>query len=338
MKQSWLKPALFSFGFAILGSILILFASALTANRYIEPETGTLANGASSIVDDSAANGGAVLFQAPIVGAQPVWQDTFDATLDMTTQSHTGVWRPNDFWQNINRGYRDFAGTSWNLNPNETPGHNPFTISDGVLRITSKRTPAELNSVIQASMVAQEQYGSVPAWAGGMLITNKDVRTFSNGYYEFRVRFPNVGKGMFPALWFYSADGNLNPGKEGAEIDLLEIFGHQDGSIVNSGMHFLASNNVQVRNHFSGSVTGDTMGWHTYALDWQATYLRFYKDDVMYAEATGEDAAWFNGIQMGIRMNYAMDASWFGANASNGTTPNPLYMDIDYVKYYNQKP
>jgi hypothetical protein len=36
---------------------------------------------------------------------------------------------------------------------------------------------------------------------------------------------------------------------------------------------------------------------------------------------------------MGIRLNYAMDASWF-TTPSDGTTPDPLTMDVDWVKVY----
>jgi len=34
-----------------------------------------------------------------------------------------------------------------------------------------------------------------------------------------------------------------------------------------------------------------------------------------------------------------MDAPWFGSGlSSDGTTPSPMTMDIDYVRVYNTKP
>lgn len=325
--------------FAFSGLYLLLRSSAATSNLSLEPEQGTITSPATIFTESGASNGSYVNFLAPATPpASLIWQDTFDSSLDLSTATRTGAWRPNDFWQDINKGYRDFAGSSWNLNPNETPAYSPFSISSGILSIKAQRTPATLNSTIAASMAAQQQSGSVPAWSGGILITDKRQRTFGYGYYEFKARFPTPGKGMFPALWLYSADGTLNPGKEGAEIDILEIFGYADGTHVDSTVHFLASNNVRARASFNSSIVGDTASWHTYALDWQPTYMRFYKDNALYAEMTGDDAAWYNGVRMGIRMNYAMDAPWFGVNASDATTPSPLSMDIDYIKVYTSKP
>ena len=331
MHKRLLRPGLFVVGFAIIATILIFLVSAATLQQVVEPEDGVMSGNASLQTEDGVTS---VLFQAPQQPqTQLIWQDTFDTSLDLTTDTHAGAWRPNDFWQSINRGYRDFAGTNWNLNPNETPGYNPFSVSGGVLRITSQRTPTALNATIAASMAAQQQSGAVPAWSGGMLITNKNLRTFGYGYYEFRTRFPTPGKGMFPALWLYSADGTFNPGKEGAEIDILEIFGHANGAIVDTTIQYPDGSSS-----FNGQISGDTTGWHTYALDWQQNYMRFYKDDVLYAEADAAHAAWYNGVKMGIRINYAMDAPWFGARASDASTPSPLAMEVDYVKVYDRKP
>ena len=268
-----------------------------------------------------------------------IWSDEF-TTLDLTTSTHVGMWRANDFWQNINRGYRDFAGSSWNLNPNETPGHNPFSITGGALKITATPTPAALNSTIAASMAAQGISGSVPSWSGGMLITNQDLVQFRYGYFEIRVKFPEHGPGMFPAIWFYGTGNGGNPAsKARAEIDMFEIFGDPNGQQWHTGVHFTNSDGNPVRPSVgiaSGSI--DTTQWHTYALDWQPTYMRFYIDGQLKGQITGADAAWFD-TKMSLRINYATDASWFPASnrTTAGSTPL-LSMLIDYIRVYDQKP
>lgn len=269
---------------------------------------------------------------------EPDWAEEFDS-LDMTTSSHTGVWRPNDFWQNIDRGYEDFAGTSWNANPNETAVDiDPFSISSSVLTITCQSTPSESSAAIAASMAAQGQSGGVPAWTGGILMTNRDLRSFLYGYFEVKARFADVGQGMFPAIWLYSALEGSDPDNKGsAEIDIFEIFGHASGSPVNITLH-KRNNSGSGTTVDVDSYAVDATEWHTYALDWQPTYMRFYLDGVLKAEVTGADAEWFS-VPMSLRLNYSMNAGWFpSGQQSDGTTPDPLTMEIDYVRYWETMP
>ncbi|PLS81095.1 hypothetical protein CYG49_03130, partial [Candidatus Saccharibacteria bacterium] len=231
------------------------------------------------------------------------------------------------------------------LNPNETidgAKRSAFSIAGSVLTIGSIRTPASWETDIAASMAAQGQSGAVPAWSGGILITNRDIKKFLYGYFEIRARWPNPGKGMFPALWFYATDGSGDPkNKGGAEIDLFEIFGFSTGQPWDITLHYRDNNNISVRPsvHVTAQTqNNDTTDWHTYALDWQPTYLRFYKDNVLVAEITGEDATWFD-TTMDIRLNYSMDASWFPADRlSDSSTPDPLLMEVDYVRQWATKP
>jgi hypothetical protein len=261
--------------------------------------------------------------------AHLLFSDEFDTFNFASATNANGFWRPNDFWQSISSGgYKDFAGTSWNINPNNPTfaPYNPFSVSNSILTITCTRTPTALVSAIQAEMTAQGIPGAVPAWCGGMLIQNPAVRKFKYGYFEFRARWPNPGKGMFPALWFYSTDGGADPqGKSWSEIDLLEIFGVSN--TWSTSLHGGTGYTI-------GTKTQDTTDWHTYALDWQPTYLKVYRDDVLVYTVTGADAEWFNAT-MGIRLNYAMDASWFGANTSDSNTPDNLTMQVDYVRVYD---
>lgn len=277
----------------------------------------------------------------------PVWAEEFD-TLDLVTSANTaGRWRPNDVWQNINSGYQDFSGNSWNLNPNQNLAGAPraaWSIANSILTITSQRTP----SAWEADIVAANGGNPAPPWCGGILITNTSqaVNRFGYGYYAIRARWPTAGRGMFPALWFFAANGQ-NIGKERAEIDLLEIFGHSSGQPWSATLHQKKDPDGSPA---TGATTGDgqvavgtfntdTAAWHVYGLDWTANYLRFYKDDVMVAEITGANATFFNGVTMSIRLNYSMDAGWFPTGQkSDGTTPSSLTMEVDYIRAWASKP
>src|SRR5262249_13635732 len=158
-----------------------------------------------------------------------------------------------------------------------------FSTSGSVLTITSRHNDPSLYSAMDAEMLSQGIPQPRPNWLGGMLVNNVDVQSFTYGYFEAKLRWPNPGKGMFPAWWLYNARGGP---KTNAEIDILEIFGDAGGKFSTSCHGSLSAT--------LATETGDTTSWHTYGLDWQPSYLRFNKDRVQYFELTGPNAEWFD--------------------------------------------
>jgi hypothetical protein len=295
---------------------------------------------ASSVGSASAVQGGA---------ATLIWSDEFDVYPSVASNSTggnsdaTSNWRYDAIWQDPNKGYRDFAGTNWNINPNDPAyaGYNPFSVSGSVLTIQSFRTPPALTAQIRADLDAQGNTGlAVPAWCGGFLQTNSKKRKFVYCYIEYKARFANPGKGMFPAMWTYSSDLGSDPqGKGAAEVDVFELFGQPNS--VNTSLHMAGSSySPGVGYGVPGSpFSEDTSGWHTYGYDRQPGYLKFYYDGVLTCAITSSDATWFNNVNMDIIINFAMDASWFGSGlTSDGTTPSPMNMEVDYVRVYTSKP
>ncbi|MGY1840833.1 MULTISPECIES: family 16 glycosylhydrolase [unclassified Modestobacter] len=284
----------------------------------------------------------------------PTWSEEFDS-LDLASSAHPGgFWRANDTWQPVDAGHAAFDGSrpaTWFLNPNQRLAgefRSPFSVSDGVLSITAQRTPAEWATDIAA--VNTQNPGHAPPWSGGLLISNTarpDAR-FGHGYYEIRMRAPVPAKGGWPALWLFAASG-LNPGKENAEIDLLEVFGHASGQPWSVTVHEKAYARGAIA-PAAGATTADgqvdvahvmtdTTDWHTYGLDWQKGHLRFYQDGRQVAEVTGSDAAFFDDVTMSIRLDYAVDASWFPAGQrSDASTPDVLSMQVDHIRRWDTKP
>lgn len=303
------------------------------------------ANGDTRLVDGRVhllANGVWHLAGAPL-DPNLLWSDEFYA-LDITRPGRVGKWRANDAWQPIARGYKDFSGNSYNLNPLETLGgikRTAFSVDDGVLSIFAQRTPPEAVADIEASMAAQDQTGPAPPWLGGILISDPSQHTFRYGYFEFRARWPVLGAGMFPSIWLFGTGGADNPeGKAQAEIDLLEVFGSPSGNPWVSTLHFANTDGTPAYpSQTLGWQNTDITEWHTYGVDWQPEHLRFYRDDGLLYEVTGEHAAWFD-TTMTIRLAYSMDAEWFPEpDRSNETTPEtPLVMQVDYVRVYGEKP
>jgi hypothetical protein len=49
----------------------------------------------------------------------------------------------------------------------------------------------------------------------------------------------------------------------------------------------------------------------------------------------------YRGVSLVPLMNYVMDANWMESNIylrPDATTPNPLVMNVNYVRLYNVKP
>tara|TARA_Y100000815_G_scaffold109092_1_gene97696 strand:- start:11282 stop:12172 length:891 start_codon:yes stop_codon:yes gene_type:complete len=281
--------------------------------------------------------GGFWLFTPPALAGNSsrlIWAEEFDAPLDLASNEHVGTWRANDTFQNANLGYKDYAGGSWNINPNQHPAYSPFTVTDGILTIKATRTPPAIVTDIEALRGP----GQVPAWSGGILITNHQLRSFKYGYFEMRARWPVSGKGMFPAFWLYTADGRRlkDPRKSGAEIDIFEILGHALGRPWEATVHRRDWQGIGDMSAV-GEFDQETSGWHSYGVDWQPNWLRFYRDRKLLGELTGADARWFN-VEMSIRVNFAVDGAHISklGRASDYTTPDVMMMLVDYVRVYDK--
>lgn len=284
----------------------------------------------------------------------PSWAEEFD-TLDLaSSENPDAFWRANDVWQPLDAGHQAFDGArpaTWFLNPAQMLAEeprSPFSISDGVLTIAARRTPDAWVGAI-ASHNTQNQ-GYAPPWTGGRLVSNTQhpEGRFGYGYYEVRARMPQPIQGAWPAVWFFSAH-EWNPGKSAAEIDLIEVFGyptgapwsvtlHQrtvvDGAVVTAPVATNTSGQIDVSHTFS-----DITRWHTYGMDWQEGELRFYLDDDLVAEASSADAEFFNGVTMSIRLDLAVDASWFPAGQrTNISTPDTFTFEVDYIRRWETRP
>jgi hypothetical protein len=283
-------------------------------------------------------------FPATVPGPGLAWSDEFESLSLASSENPEGLWRPNNAWHKLTSpGFKDYAGSNWNVNPN-APGmsvYSPFSIVDGALRIRTFRTPSALTETIRAQMDEDERTVGkpVPAWCGGVLILNQEVKTVRYGYVEIRARFPQQGRGMFPALWLFAKTGDeravefdVPREKQAAEIDIFEAFGvpNQWGTTLHRKARDESgpTDSLGLRNE-------DISRWHTYGLEWKPNVMRVYRDGVKLYDVAPEVASFFD-VDMAIRMNYAMDGSWFKQKSDAFT--QDLSMDIDYVRVYRSKP
>jgi beta-glucanase (GH16 family) len=169
----------------------------------------------------------------------------------------------------------------------------------------------------QLHLASLESSANGSSYTSG-IVTSLQRAQFSYGYFEIRAKLPR-GQGVFPAFWLTN-DNTL-------EIDAIELLGDRPAR----GYMTLHRDNEQVFQEAHDGVDLSA-GYHTYGVDWQPTYVRWYVDGVRratYAHAMPSDPMW-------ICLDTAIGGPWPGS--PNASTPFPQSFDIDYVRVWDKKP
>jgi beta-glucanase (GH16 family) len=174
-------------------------------------------------------------------------------------------------------------------------------------------------------------------------INTRDRFALRYGRIEARIRLPG-GQGIWPAFWLLPQDDVYGTWAASGEIDVMEAvnLGASGGNTVHGTLHHGGAwpNNVS-----SGSgyevATDATADFHVYALEWDATEMRWYVDDVLYAmqNAWSTTAAPFPAPfdeRFYILLNVAVGGNWPGA--PDAATAFPVTMEVDYVRVYSGEP
>jgi beta-glucanase (GH16 family) len=280
-----------------------MFTPASCQHRMLKSEsniarlcTGLAALALFSTVSPTAA-------QIPDVpGYRLIWQDEFEGT------------QVNDAkWNRIHLK---------NSHNNEKQYYLPeqASIVDGKLRITATNQPFDGKQYRSARLESDQQ--------------------FAPGRFEARIDLPTT-QGMWPAFWLLP-NGTQWP--TGGEIDILENRGSQP-LVVSSAYHWQTNPGPCCSQHQyvfeeyglfeNGQWTNYHAGFHTYAVEWEATQLRFYVDDVLHYTVNEIAGRPIFETPMNIILNLAVGGD-FGGDP-NGTTVFPQFMDVDYVRVWERQ-
>lgn len=211
---------------------------------------------------------------------------------------------------------------------------NQVAVSGGNLRLTAIDTPRDGKAYQSGLVTSKIPYGIQQSG------TNYQALRF-----EARIDLPTT-QGMWPAFW-------LNPNEliawpKGGEIDILENRGSEPNR-VSSAYHWQATNigccnhhrYVSDNHNYSGPASGNFHNtFHTYAVEWEPTRLRFYVDDVLHytvTETTASPPESQNNrpifeFPKYMILNLAVGGH-FGGNP-DGTTVFPQTMLVDYVRVW----
>jgi len=182
-------------------------------------------------------------------------------------------------------------------------------------------------------------------WYGPCTVTsarleNKGLFAQQYGRMEARIQIPR-GQGVWPAFWMLGANEDTTPWPACGEIDIMENKGSEP-QLVHGSMHGPGYSGGAALTAPFGLADGAAFAadYHVYAVEWDASEVRFYVDDTLYERRAPEDAPsgapWVFDHPFFLLLNLAIGGNYGGD--PDATTSFPLTMKVDYVRVYkNQK-
>jgi beta-glucanase (GH16 family) len=158
-------------------------------------------------------------------------------------------------------------------------------------------------------------------------LLSKDKFAFTYGKIEVKAKLP-AGVGTWPAIWMLGSDIGTAGWPACGEIDIMEHRGSELNKIFGT-LHYPGHSGGNA----DGStkvITNATTEFHVYSVDWTATSIKIYVDDVLYHTVTNSSSIPFNH-NFFIILNVAMGGTFGGSVDPNFTNAT---MEVDYIRLY----
>ncbi|PKN92841.1 MAG: hypothetical protein CVU44_12480 [Chloroflexi bacterium HGW-Chloroflexi-6] len=250
------------------------------------------------------------------------WSDEFDGAAGTA---------PNATYWNHDIGGQGWGNNEWEYYTDST--ENSATDGSGSMVITAK---PNTDPALQCAYGPTAGSPQTCAYTSARLLT-KDKIDFAYGRVEAKLKIPH-GQGVWPAFWMLGSDIASNPWPGSGEIDIMENIG-KDSELQNlygtlHGPGYSGGAGI-------GSGPYDTgvnlyEDFHTYAIEWEPTEIRWYFDGTQYFSATPADVPagqeWVFNKPFFIILNVAVGGNWPGFPDGSATFPQEML--IDYVRVY----
>lgn len=158
------------------------------------------------------------------------------------------------------------------------------------------------------------------------------------GRFEARIKIPQ-GQGMWPAFWMMGNNIETVDWPHCGEIDVMENIG-KEPALVHATIHgpgYNGSGGPTASYSLPAEKFADD--FHVFAVEWEASALRFYVDHTLYVTRTPADlpagTAWVFDHPFFMLLNLAVGGDWPGN--PDKTTVFPQSMLVDYVRVYARK-
>ncbi|MFO7726199.1 MAG: family 16 glycosylhydrolase [Oceanipulchritudo sp.] len=167
-------------------------------------------------------------------------------------------------------------------------------------------------------------------------LLSKGTGDWLYGRIEVRAKLPS-GRGTWPAIWMLPTGNAYGSWPRSGEIDIMEHVGFDPG-VVHGSLHSLAHNwTTGTQPTDSISVPEAETAFHTYAVEWTPSAIRFYVDEDLYLDAPNPGTDWEEwpfDQPFHLILNLAVGGFWGG---QEGIDPDvwPARMEIDHVRVYD---
>jgi beta-glucanase (GH16 family) len=243
--------------------------------------------------------------EGPLTAYEPGWRLVFHDEFD-GGQLDQDAWNAQDLPSPRN---------------NELQHYSPELVSvgDGRLRLTSEQVARGGRPF---SSAAVDTYGKF---------------AFLHGRVEVRAKLPEMGQGLWPAVWLLGSGCNPTgspcawPTTGSEEIDIME------GVNLRTRMFTDLHHGTSVGTSLStGAVehAGPDLGarFHTFAVEWEpGGVARWYRDDDLLSVRTVPGAF---SSPMSLILNTAVGGDWPGPPSAD--TVFPQHFDVDFVRVYQR--
>jgi beta-glucanase (GH16 family) len=297
-----------------------------------QPDASTLSPGFDATTADAAG-------MDAVADATDADAAASDAGDDSAIPGWTLTWSdefngPDGSAVDPSRWVHDVGGTGWGNSELEyyTSGTENAVVEGGYLVITATSAGA-------SSYTCSYPTNGPCEYTSARLLTQNE---FSQEYgrFEARIQIPE-GQGLWPAFWMLGADIATSPWPACGEIDIMENIGSEP-NINHGSLHAPGFPGSGLTGEYTlpsggpSSSLGDA--FHTYAVEWAPTAIRFYVDDQLYETQTPSDTpdggTWEFDHAFFILLNVAVGGNFPGAPDS--TTTFPQTMKVDWVRVYQQ--
>jgi beta-glucanase (GH16 family) len=182
-------------------------------------------------------------------------------------------------------------------------------IDNGTLKISLKREAFSGSAFTSARLLSKNKF------------------SFKYGKVECSAKLPSGG-GTWPAIWMLGDNINAVNWPACGEIDIMEHVGNQLNRIY-ATMHYTGNSGGNGVGS-STLISNATIAFHKYGMEWNASFIKFYVDDVLFYTFTNTSALPFNQ-NFFLILNVAM-----GGNFGGAVDPafNNSAMEIDYIRVY----
>ncbi|MEZ0579551.1 family 16 glycosylhydrolase [Nocardioides sp. MH1] len=232
----------------------------------------------------------------------------------------------------------ELDGTKWSAGETAVSGvtnggascylRKPWTLAvdGGLLRLSAKRT--------LHTFLCRNPLGDFRTNLAAATVSTRGKFAQAYGRFAFRARMPDVTvSGAHAALWLYPNRNTYGAWPQSGEIDVAEWYSALSDQVYPS-LHYVDG----LRNVQTGEDTAFAAAdrFHTYAVEWTPTTMRFYYDDVLtYQHSWSPLAPLVASQPFDQPFNVVLTQAWGGLwNAATADTPDRFTLLVDWVKVW----